>query len=111
MSTLDPFSSATTQLAALRNGDISASELLELHLQRIARYNPQINAIVLPNEEQARRQAAAADAELACGEGHGMLQGLSLTIKASVEIAGMRATRGVPAMEHYVSEKSGPASQ
>ena len=63
MSTLDPFSSATTQLAALRNGDISASELLELYLERIARYNRQINAIVIPNEEQARRQAAAADAE------------------------------------------------
>ena len=111
MPNLDPFSSATTQLAALRNGDISASELLELYLERIARYNPQINAIVIPNEEQARRQAAVADAELVRGKWHGTLQGLSLTIKDCVEVAGMRATMGVLAMEHYVSEKSGPASQ
>src|SRR5581483_6904880 len=111
MASIDPFSSATTQLAALRKRDISASELLALHLERITRYNPHINAIVIPNEEQAHRQAAAADARLARGEWHAALQGLPLTIKECVEVAGMRATMGVQALEHYVSEKSGPAAQ
>ena len=43
---LDPFASATAMLAALRDRQLSAVELLDLHLARIARYNPALNAIV-----------------------------------------------------------------
>ena len=68
-------------LAALREGQVSAIELLELHMERIARYNPQLNAIVIPNEERARRRAAEADAAQAHGESLGLLHGLPLTIK------------------------------
>ena len=53
---LDPFASARAMLAALEVRQISATELLEQHLARIARYNPTLNAIVTPNEEQARKQ-------------------------------------------------------
>ena len=42
----DLFSSARAMLAALHYRKISAVELLELHLERIARYNPALNAIV-----------------------------------------------------------------
>jgi Asp-tRNA(Asn)/Glu-tRNA(Gln) amidotransferase A subunit family amidase len=42
----DPFASAGARLRALRAGEISTNELLELHLARIARHNPALNAIV-----------------------------------------------------------------
>ena len=58
---IDPFSSATDMLRALEARRLSASELLELHLCRIERYNPKLNAIVTPNYHEARRLAASVD--------------------------------------------------
>jgi Asp-tRNA(Asn)/Glu-tRNA(Gln) amidotransferase A subunit family amidase len=49
LSTLDAFAPAHTLLATLRDGQISASALVEFHLARIARYNHELNAIVIPN--------------------------------------------------------------
>src|SRR5581483_2169572 len=37
---LSPFASATEMLVALRRREVSAVELLDLHLRRIERYNP-----------------------------------------------------------------------
>ena len=39
-------STARDQAAAVRSGEISAAELLELHLDRIEERNPELNAIV-----------------------------------------------------------------
>ena len=110
VTTLDPFASATTMLAALQSGQISATELLELHLKHIARYNPQLNAIVIPNEEQARQQAAAADDARARGESLGPLHGLPLTIKDCIEVAGLRTTAGVKARAETISSQNGPVA-
>ena len=57
---MDLFSSATDMLAALEQRQISSVELLELHLERIEKYNPKLNAIVIPNYENAHKAAAAA---------------------------------------------------
>jgi len=59
---IDAFATATDMLAALRARRISAVELLELHRRRIERHNPELNAIVEPDFERARRDAEAADA-------------------------------------------------
>ncbi len=107
----DAFASASTMLAALQAGQISAMELLEFHLERIARYNPQLNAIVIPNEEQARRQASAADEARARGESPGALHGLPLTIKDCIEVAGLRTTAGVKSRAETVSSQNGPVAQ
>jgi len=74
---------------------VSAVELLELYLGRVARYNPQLNAVVTFNED-ARRDAAAADAARAHGDDKPLL-GLPLTIKDCIDVAGLRGTAGVPA--------------
>jgi amidase len=81
MRTIDGFASTRIMLAALREEQVSATELLELHIERIARYNPRLNAIVIPNEERARQCAAEADAAQSRGESLGLLHGLLLTIK------------------------------
>lgn len=107
----DLFSSARAMLAALHYKKISAVELLELHLERARRYNPALNAIVTSNEEQARQRAAEADAELARGERLGLLHGLPLTIKDTIEVAGLPATAGVPANAKRVPTKSAPVAQ
>jgi amidase len=81
-------------LRALRERRVSAVEPLDLHLRRIERYNPALNAIVTPNYEHARDAAAAADAARARDE-EGALLGLPLTIKDSIDVRGLRGTAGI----------------
>ena len=54
-------SSARSMVAAVADGTISAAELMDLHLARIAERNPELNAVVSLDEERARDGAAAAD--------------------------------------------------
>lgn len=111
LSTRDAFASAHALLAALREGQISATALVELHLARIARYNPQLNAIVIPNYEQARQRAAEADAARRRGELFGSWNGLPLTIKDSIEVAGLRTTAGIAARAGVISVEHAPLAQ
>ena len=73
-----PFDDATAMLAALRDGQVSAVELLDHHLERIGRHNPALNAIVTPDYDNARARAQAADEARARGESAPLL-GLPLT--------------------------------
>jgi len=104
---VDAFASAVTLLHALRERRISAVELLDLHLDRIARYNPTLNAIVTPAYDQARQDAARADAARARGE-DGLLLGLPLTVKETIDIKGLPTTGGVPEHAHDLAETDAP---
>jgi amidase len=91
------------QLArALRERKIGAVELLELHLARMRRVNPAINAIVVTDEEGAREQARRADEALAGGRILGPLHGLPMTLKDTFEVVGMPATCGIPALRNHL---------
>jgi len=105
----DAFASATAMLAALRAGKISAVELLDLHRQRIERYNPTLNAIVEPDFDRARRDAAAADARRAKGEDAALL-GLPMTLKESINVRGLRTTAGMPFWAEFRSEHDAPVT-
>ena len=88
--------------AALRDKEVSARELLELHLDRIAAVNPSVNAIVSLDEERARASAAGADEALARGIPVGPLHGLPFAVKDTHEMAGWRTTYGSPVMASHV---------
>ncbi|MGY1781394.1 amidase [Geodermatophilus sp. SYSU D01036] len=102
-----------TELAALvRAREVSARELLEAHLARIERIDPQVNAIVTLDAEGARAAADAADAALAAGEEVGPLHGLPVAHKDTHATGGMRTTWGsplhadtVPARDELVVER------
>jgi len=98
------FASATTLLQALNERRISAVKLLELYMQRIKRYNPTLNAVVVLNEEEAKQLAMRADEMRARGE-HGALLGLPLTIKESIDMAGLPATAAIPLFAQRLPEK------
>ena len=98
---IDAFAPAARMLEALRAGELSAAELLDLHLRRVERYNPTLNAIVSPSFETARAAAAEADA---AHDGGGALSGLPLTIKDSIDVAGLPSTAGISEFAgHYPS--------
>ena len=100
------FSSTTQLAAAIRTGEVSATEVLEAHLAQIARHNPALNAIVTMDVEQARKRAREADAALARGEIRGPLHGVPFTLKDAHATAGMRTTTGFPLLDHVPHEDS-----
>lgn len=96
MTDLTVISTARAQAAAVRGGDVSARELLELHLDQIAARNPELNAIVSLDVERAREAAAAADATYAAGGQIGSLHGLPFAVKDTHALKGWRTTYGSP---------------
>src|SRR5262245_10209881 len=106
---IDAFATATDMLAALRARRVSAVELLELHRRRIERHNPELNAIVEPDFERARRDAEAADAQRARGEDAPLL-GLPMTLKESINVRGLRTTAGMSQWKDFRSEHDAPVT-
>ncbi|MFT4039772.1 MAG: amidase [Thermomicrobiales bacterium] len=96
------FMTATELAQRIRAREISASEVLEAHLAQIERINPQINAIITLIPEQARAQAAAADAALARGDEVGPLHGLPIAHKDTTDTKGIRTTYGSPLFRDHV---------
>jgi amidase len=105
MTTLSLDGSARAQADAVRRREISARELLELHLGRIADRNPGLNAIVSLDEERARTAAAAADEAAARGEATGALHGLPFAVKDTHDLAGWRTTYGSPLFADHVPDR------
>ncbi|MFN8637732.1 MAG: amidase [Chloroflexota bacterium] len=91
---VDGFSTATAMLRALQAREISSVELLELHIARIERLNPPLNAIVVRDFERARMAAVASDDARARGE-TGALLGLPITIKDAIDVQGLPSTAGL----------------
>jgi len=100
--------SAGALAAALRGRDVSAREVLDAHLARIAATNPAINAIVTLTPERARAQADAADEALMRGEPVGLLHGLPIAHKDLADTAGVRTTYGSPIYADHVPEVDAP---
>lgn len=91
-------SSATEIAQKIAAGELSASEVVEAHIQRIEEVNPRLNAVIIPLFEQARAQAKAADEARSRGEALGPLHGVPITIKESFDIAGTVSNMGISAL-------------
>ena len=98
--------SASTLAWRIRRRDLSAREVLEAHLECIARVNPQVNAIVTLTAEGARARARALDEAAARGEFAGPLHGLPVAHKDLLETRGIRTTYGSPLFEDHVPDFS-----
>ncbi len=105
MTSLSVDSTAREQAAAVRAREISSRELLDLHLERIAERNPQLNAIVSLDEERARAGAADADDALARGDEVGALHGLPFAFKDTHAVGGWRTTYGSTLYADHVPER------
>lgn len=89
------FATLREQVAALQAKTISATELLELSIARIERFDEKVNAVVVRDFERARVAAKQADAALARGEDAPLL-GVPVAVKESFNIAGLPTTWGLP---------------
>src|SRR6266545_6775274 len=86
-----------------------AVDMLELHQMRIERYNPELNAIVEPDFERARREAEAADTRRARGD-DAPLCGLPMTLKESINVPGLRTTVGMSVWKDFRAEHDAPVT-
>jgi amidase len=105
------FTSATALALAIRQREVSASEVLEAHLAQIAAHNAALQAVVTLDTERARRRARDADAALARNELWGPLHGVPFTLKDAFATAGVRTTTGVPFLDHVPAYDSTVAAR
>jgi len=100
---------SASELAAMIAGkEVSSTEVIDAHLVRIERVNPQLNAITRVLGDEARAAAKAADAALASGEPLGPLHGVPLTVKQNIDLAGCASDHGVPAFAEAISPVDAP---
>jgi amidase len=104
---IDGFSSAKAMMEALRDREVSAAELLDLHLRRIERYNPALNAVIIKDYDRARAAAVEADAARARGEDRPLL-GLPLTIKDAIDVQGLPTVCGATERVDAIAEADAP---
>jgi len=105
------YRSAFAIAADIKAQKITAREALEFFLERVARHNPGINAVIALNEEQARARADEADAALARGEDWGPLHGVPVTIKDALCTKGLVTVGGIPECRDNVPEENALAVQ
>ena len=84
-----------TDLARLvETRQVTASELTELYLSRIAKYDRTLQSVVSLTPELARRQAREADQEVASGRYRGPLHGIPYGLKDLFAVRGTKTTWG-----------------
>ena len=106
MSLALPFQTAKQLATAIRKKKIGCVEILDLYLERVEAYNPQLNAIIATDIDGARKRAKAADKAIKNGDKLGPLHGVPMTVKESYDVAGLPTTWGNPAFKDTVAEKN-----
>ena len=95
------FMSARELARLIREGKLSAREIMTAHLERIRRWNGKLNAIVARlDDDKCLGLADAADRQRARGEPLGSLHGLPIAIKDTEPAVGFPFTRGSPIYRH-----------
>lgn len=83
------------QLAELiKTKKISSVELTKFYLERLKKYDPQLQCVVTLTEDLALKQAAQADAEIAAGKYRGLLHGIPYGAKDLLAKKGYKTTWG-----------------
>jgi Asp-tRNA(Asn)/Glu-tRNA(Gln) amidotransferase A subunit family amidase len=100
--------SAVSMAEQIRRGELSPVELLEAHLARIDELNPRLNAFVQVDFEPARREARLAEAAVRNREKLGPLHGVPLSIKSSLQVAGLPWEAGTKLRAGTVAERDAP---
>jgi amidase len=99
------------QAELIVSGELSASDLVEVYLERIARLDPQLKAFRVVFAERARLEAAQADARRGAGERAQLererpLLGVPIAIKEDADVAGELTSFGTSVVEQPASADS-----
>ncbi len=99
------YASAKSIAQAIRDGEVSAVEVVQAHLERIDEVNDRLNAVVRLCADRALEDAREADAAFARGESKGPLHGVPMTLKDSLDTEGVVTTGGTLGRRTFVPER------
>ena len=86
----------------IRTKKATSSELTEMYLARLHRYNAALNNVVTFLDDVARAQAKQADAEIAAGKYRGPLHGIPWGAKDIISVKGYKTTWGTKSLADQV---------
>jgi Asp-tRNA(Asn)/Glu-tRNA(Gln) amidotransferase A subunit family amidase len=94
----------------VRAGRVSSTDVVEAHIARIERVNPKLNAYVHTDFERARTDAKAADAAPRSVKSKplGPLHGVPMSMKSSIDVAGLPCECGSRLRQGYVPAVDAP---
>ena len=96
---------------SIRAKKISPVQLVDAHLSRIGELNPKLNAFVTVDVERARAQARSAEASLGSAiksNSIGPLYGVPISIKSSIDVAGLPCECGSVLRKGYIPSEDAP---
>src|SRR5258706_6291775 len=100
-----PFNVVETSIAdlqkALAQKRVTSRELVRLYLERIAKYDAKLHAVITVNPK-ALEEAEQLDRERARGKLRGPLHGIPIALKDNIHTTGMPTTGGALAFDGYV---------
>jgi amidase len=99
------FAGAARQAEMIRVGEVSPTELVHMHLVRIERHDPDLNAFRKVFAEKALLEAEQAEARLKAGEERPLL-GVPIAIKDEVDVAGEINMHGTDGFTEPAKEDS-----
>jgi Asp-tRNA(Asn)/Glu-tRNA(Gln) amidotransferase A subunit family amidase len=102
------FLSAVGMAQEIRDKVLSPVEVTDAHLAQIEKLNPKLNAFVDVDAERVRRQARQAEEAVMKGQPLGPLHGVPVSIKGSIDVAGLRSESGTRLRAGYVAERDAP---
>jgi len=83
---------------------ITSERLTKIYLERLERFNKQLNCVITLTAEHALKQARAADKEIAAGKYRGPLHGIPWGAKDLLDTAGIATTWGAEPFRDRVPE-------
>jgi aspartyl-tRNA(Asn)/glutamyl-tRNA(Gln) amidotransferase subunit A len=87
---------------AIRQGHVSAADVVERALSRIRALDGRLHAFVVVLDGQARREAEILDAEARAGRWRGPLHGVPLSVKDVIHVAGVPTTASSRVLDDLV---------
>jgi len=89
----------------IRTRQVTSTELTEMYLARLHRYNEKLNCVVTFLDDVARAQAKQADAEIKAGKHRGPLHGIPWGAKDIIAVKGYKTTWGSGAYKDQMIEE------
>jgi Asp-tRNA(Asn)/Glu-tRNA(Gln) amidotransferase A subunit family amidase len=112
--TSNPFLSAREIAAQIRRKEVSPVDIARIHLDRIERLNPRLNAFVDHQPEAVLAQARDAEKTIMRKDKDkdkdrlGPLHGVPLSIKSSIDVAGHRCEAGTRLRAGHIAAADAP---
>lgn len=89
-------------LKGYREKNFSAREVTQSYIEKISKYDSDVNAFISINEDGAIRAADRIDNKIAKGEDIGLLGGIPVALKDNISTRGLKTTCASKILENYI---------